>query len=98
LIVKLPKSCRSKDVYLVKSESELKHRLRFLRNIFDSDILIEEYLDGPQVIVEAIVHHGEIQVAAIIEQEITKKEKFIVTGYSISQELKESFKTSLMTV
>lgn len=95
LIVKLPKSCGSKDVYLVKTEHELKHRIRFLRNQFDSEILIEEYLDGPQVIVEAIVHKGEIQVAAIVEQEITKKEKFIVTGYSISNELEDSYKNSL---
>ncbi|MFJ8235678.1 ATP-grasp domain-containing protein [Ureibacillus sp. NPDC094379] len=96
LIVKLPKSCGSKDVYLAQSESELKKLLLFLRKNFDSEILLEEYLDGPQVIVEAIVHEGEVQIAAIVEQEITKKEKFIVTGYSISQELSKSFISSLL--
>lgn len=73
LIVKLPKSTGSKDVYLVNSISELKHRLYFFRNnIPKSELLIEEFVDGPQVIVEVIVHNGGIQIAAIIEQQIMK--------------------------
>jgi biotin carboxylase len=97
LIVKLPKSCGSKNVYLVQTEAQLRNRLQFLRNRYDDDLLIEEYLDGPQVIVEAIVHQGEIQIAAIVEQEIPKSEKFIVTGYSISNELENTYKDSLVT-
>lgn len=96
LIVKLPKSCGSKNVYLVKTKTQLRNRLQFLRNRYHDDLLIEEYLNGPQVIVEAIVYEGEIQIAAIVEQKITKKEKFIVTGYSISNELENTYKDSLV--
>lgn len=96
LIVKLPKSSGSKNVYLVKTEAQLRNRLFFLRTHYDGDLLIEEYLNGPQVIVETIVHKGQIVIAVIIEQDITKGEKFIVTGYSISNELKDTYKDSLL--
>lgn len=96
LIVKLPKSCGSKNVYLVKTETQLRNRLQFLRNRYSDNLLIEEYLNGPQFIVEAIVHQGEIQIAAIVEQEITKNGNFVVTGYSISKELNHTYKDSLV--
>ena len=97
LILKLPKSCGSKHVYLIKNRAQLRNRIHFLRTRFDDDLLIEEYLSGPQVIVEAIVHQGNIQLATIVEQEITKTEKFIVTGYSISSnEMENTYKDSLI--
>ncbi|OEH92776.1 ATP-grasp domain-containing protein [Bacillus solimangrovi] len=85
LIVKLPKSCGSKDVFLIHSEKELTEQLHRLQKVNDNDIiLIEEFLQGPQVIVETIVHKGEVRVVAIVEQDILIGERFIVTGYSIS--------------
>ncbi|WP_026694590.1 ATP-grasp domain-containing protein [Peribacillus kribbensis] len=99
LIVKLPQSCGSKDVFLVTSERQLWYRIKNIqKKTPETDILIEEYLDGPQVIVEAIVHKGNINIAAIIEQKITKSERFIVTGYSISSELDPVSYNSLMSV
>ncbi|MFJ8235986.1 ATP-grasp domain-containing protein [Ureibacillus sp. NPDC094379] len=97
LILKLPKSCGSKHVYLIETRAQLRNRIHFLRTRFDDDLLIEEYLSGPQVIVEAIVHQGNIQIATIVEQEITKSQKFIITGYSISSnELENTYKDSLI--
>ncbi|WP_043934153.1 ATP-grasp domain-containing protein [Bacillus sp. EB01] len=85
IVLKSPSSSGSRDVYFIHSESHLKNRIKFLkRKKPNEDLLIEEYLEGTQYIVEAIVYNGEIQIAAIIEQEITKQFKFIVTGYSIS--------------
>jgi biotin carboxylase len=85
IVLKSPSSSGSRDVYFIHSETHLKNRIKFLkRKKPNEDLLIEEYLEGPQYIVEAIVYNGEIQIAAIIEQEITKQFKFIVTGYSIS--------------
>lgn len=99
IVVKSPKSCGSKDVYFVKSIIQLRNRLNFLRDKYkDTDILIEEYLNGSQVIVESLVHEGLIQIASIIEQEITRSEKFIVTGYSISNEIESNKLKALVEV
>jgi biotin carboxylase len=99
LIVKIPQSCGSKDVFLVTSEKQLRYRLGNIRkNNPETDILIEEYLDGPQVIVEVIVHNGNFNLAAVVEQKITKKDRFIVTGYSISSEIDSKLYNALRAV
>ncbi|RHW37581.1 ATP-grasp domain-containing protein [Lysinibacillus yapensis] len=96
LVVKLPSSCGSKNVYLVKTVAELRNRLLFLRYHFDEDLLIEEFLRGPQCIVEVIAQNGNYSISALVEQEITHKERFIVTGYSISNEVDHALENSLI--
>lgn len=99
LVLKMPLSCGSKDVFLVYSESQLRHRIRYIRNRYlHKDVMIEEYLVGPQYMVEVIAYKGEIEVVAVIEQEVTKKERFIVTGYSISSEIDQELYNSLVEV
>lgn len=99
LILKSPTSTGSKDVYLINTENQMKHRINFLKKRnSNEDLLIEEYLTGPQFIVEAIVFEGIIQIAGVIEQEITKQNKFIVTGYSISSEMEDSIYSSIAEV
>ncbi|WP_163580761.1 ATP-grasp domain-containing protein [Gracilibacillus saliphilus] len=91
LIIKSPKSTGSKDVVLVNNKKELKQGIRSLRkNYPNQPVLIEEYIIGPQYLVEVIVHKGEIHIVAVIEQEITIGERFIITGYSISSEIEPS--------
>ncbi|MGR6899447.1 ATP-grasp domain-containing protein [Rummeliibacillus sp. BSL5] len=90
LIVKSPMSKASKDVYLVKNRYELRKIMKkFLRIYPDQQILLEEYLDGPQYLVEVLVHKGKINIVAIFKQEITKELKFIVTGYAVQLNVKD---------
>lgn len=99
LILKSPSSSGSKDVYLIHSENQMKNRIHYLINYnLEEELLIEEFLEGPQVIVEAFVYQGNIEIVAIIEQEITKHFKFIVTGYSISSDIDESMYESITNV
>lgn len=99
LVLKMPFSCGSKDVFLVNSENQLRHRIRYIKNHYpNKDVIIEEYLVGSQYMVEAIAYKGDIEVVAVIEQEVTKKERFIVTGYSISSEVEQELYNSLVEV
>ncbi|MDM5233043.1 ATP-grasp domain-containing protein [Lysinibacillus pakistanensis] len=84
LIVKSPKSTGSKDVLLAKDSSQLNNHLRYLRNKnLGETIMIEEYIDGPQYLVEAIVYKRQPHVIGIVEQEITQGKRFIITGYGV---------------
>ena len=95
-IVKSPFSGGSKDVYLVQNKFEMKKKIEKISKLFpNQDILIEEYLDGPQYIVEVLVHKGKLNIVAIVKQDITKKVKFIVTGYEILINPEESLYSSL---
>ncbi|RHW37583.1 ATP-grasp domain-containing protein [Lysinibacillus yapensis] len=89
-IVKSPLSTGSKDVLKVENDKELQKTVKLLTNKYpDLPILIEEFLDGPQYLVETIVVNGDVHIVAILEQEIVKFKRFIITGYSLSSEIDE---------
>lgn len=84
LIIKPPISNGSKDVILVKSEHEFRKSMKTVK----LPVLIEEYLDGPQYLIEVIIHNGKKHVLGILEQEIMNGDRFIVTGYQFPAVLK----------
>lgn len=88
LIIKSPQSNGSKDVLLVGNIWECKRGVKqLLRKNSELPILVEEYLEGPQYLIEVMVFHSTITIVAIVEQEVTKGERFIITGYSICPKL-----------
>lgn len=84
LIIKSAVSKASKDVYLVEDKDSMETVMNKLLVQYPSQkIVIEEYLNGPQFLVEVLVHNEKINIVAIIEQEVTKTSKFIITGYDL---------------
>ncbi|UPW85376.1 ATP-grasp domain-containing protein [Lysinibacillus sp. Ag94] len=84
LIVKSPKSTGSKDVLLADDSDQLKKHLSHLRSKNPREtIMIEEYIEGPQYLVEALVYKRQANIIGIIEQEITQGKRFIITGYGV---------------
>lgn len=96
LIVKSPKSTGSKDVLLVKNNDQLILSIQsLLKKLPNEEILLEEYIDGPQYLVEILVQNGKVHIIAVIEQEITLFERFIVTGYSLLGQVDKRLYNSL---
>ncbi|MDM5438821.1 ATP-grasp domain-containing protein [Bacillus hominis] len=96
LIVKSPKSTGSKDVLLIKNKDQLILSMKsLLKKLPNEEILLEEYIDGPQYLVEVLVQNGKVHIIAIIEQEITLFERFIVTGYSLLGQVDKRLYNSL---
>lgn len=95
IMVKSPKSTGSKDALLAKNKAQLQKHTHTLRQKYPTDaILLEEYVRGPQYLVEVMVVQGKPHLLAIIKQDITKGKRFIITGYrvlaSANPEIKES--------
>ncbi|MGZ9772614.1 ATP-grasp domain-containing protein [Bacillus toyonensis] len=96
LIVKSPKSTGSKDVLLVKDKDQLILSIQsLLKKLPNEEILLEEYIDGPQYLFEILVQNGKVHIIAVIEQEITLFERFIVTGYSLLGQVDKRLYNSL---
>ncbi|MFJ7828708.1 ATP-grasp domain-containing protein [Peribacillus sp. NPDC046944] len=92
LIVKSPISAGSKDVLLANNKSQLRKSMKnLIRKYENSPILLEEYLTGPQYLVETLVQDGQVYIVAVIEQEITFEKRFIVTGYSLLPHMEKQF-------
>lgn len=96
IIVKSPKSTGSKDALLAKNKVELKKAVHTLRQKYPTDaILLEEYVVGPQYLIEVMVENGKPQLLAIIKQDITKGKRFIITGYRVLAEVPLTVQESL---
>lgn len=91
LIVKTPISSGSKDVLLVKDEKELTKCINSFVEKGSDEVIIEEYLEGPQYLIEACVYDGKVHIIAVLEQEITLFERFIVTGYTLLADMDIDF-------
>lgn len=84
IIVKSALSKASKDVYVVENKVEMKKIIKkMMKQDPDQKIILEEYLDGPQYLVEVLVHNEKSTIVAIVQQDITQTIKFIVTGYAV---------------
>lgn len=68
---------------------------RILNAYPDVPVLAEEYLDGPQYLVEILVYRGKLNIVAIFKQEVTYNKRFIITGYSLIIDPPEGFFNSL---
>lgn len=91
LIVKTPISSGSKDVLLVRDEKQLTQCINSFLDKGSDEILIEEYLEGPQYLIEACVYEGKVHIIAVLEQDIKLFERFIVTGYTLLADMDIDF-------
>lgn len=99
VIVKSPKSTGSKDVLLAGGKEQLMKQIAGFRNKKpDEAIIIEEYLDGDQYLVEALIINHEPHIIGVLEQEITQGERFIITGYGVLANVPNSIKIGLEKV
>ncbi|WNS80305.1 ATP-grasp domain-containing protein [Domibacillus sp. DTU_2020_1001157_1_SI_ALB_TIR_016] len=96
VMVKYPKSTGSKDVLLSKNKWMLRRNIIKLREKYPGeDLIVEEYIKGEQYLFEVIVYKGEIMIAAVIEQEITKGRRFIITGYGVMTDIPDEIEESV---
>jgi biotin carboxylase len=95
IIIKSPGSSGSKDVLKAKDLQELSSHVGKLRERYsDTPVLFEEYIDGPQYLVEVLVYNEQVHIVAVIEQEILKRQ-FIITGYSLLAKVPEELYESI---
>lgn len=99
LVIKAPVSNGSKDVFMVKTITELKKASQKIRDKYpDDSLLIEEFLDGPQYLVEIIIQNNVLKFFAVMEQDIISNGKFIVSAYKYPAKLEETMVKSLTTI
>ncbi|MCA1057191.1 ATP-grasp domain-containing protein [Rossellomorea aquimaris] len=84
VVLKSPVSNGSKDVLLIQDEEELQRGIARLSRRNPPSLLVEEYLDGPQYLIETVIKDGTPIVEVVVKQEIDFQKRFIVTGYSVS--------------
>jgi len=97
-ILKEPLSTGSKWVAKINSFAEYEYEIdKFRKECHSERLLLEDYLSGPQFLVETLVIDGKPHIAAIIEQEVSYVNRFIITGYKVIHDYQSEFIQSLIT-
>ncbi|KXH79762.1 ATP-grasp domain-containing protein [Sporosarcina sp. HYO08] len=99
VMVKLPNSTGSKDVRFTRGMRQLEKAVKSLRGKNPNDsIIIEEYFEGDQYLVEVIVSNYQPHIIGIVQQEISQGERFIVTGYGLLVDVQPSLQKGIETL
>lgn len=95
-IMKKTRSNGSNDVFFIESEKDYEIVFRKLtdRNPY-SQLLVEEYIEGTQYVIEVVVVEAIPIIVAVIRQEILLDYTFIITAYDIVIEIDEKVYESL---
>ncbi|TDL66493.1 ATP-grasp domain-containing protein [Rhodococcus qingshengii] len=97
VVVKCASSTGSRDVIFAENMMKLEKNVNMLRSKDPSEtIIIEEYVDGDQYLVEVLVRNWRVLIGAVIKQEITMGKRFIVTGYGVLAEVPRHLEESLL--
>ena len=89
-IMKSPISNGSKDVYFIENEKEFDIALSNVnKSLLQTPWIAEEFIEGPQFIIEIVVVETIPIIVAIIQQEIIKDYTFIVTAYEVVMQMDE---------
>lgn len=84
VIMKAPNSAGSKDVFKIDTYTRFRYQIKKLFAKYPKDpVLLEEFIDGPQYLIETIFYKNQLNIIAIIEQEIIFNKRFIITGYNL---------------
>lgn len=84
VVLKSPVSNGSKDVLLIRNEEELTSGIKKLNRKKPPNLLVEEYLEGPQYLIEVVIKERKPVITVVVKQQIDYHKRFIITGYSVS--------------
>jgi len=92
VVLKSPMSSASRDVHVASNKKQYQTAFAELRKRHPNrPILVEQYIPGPQFLVETITINSNVHILALVEQEIVFLDRFIVTGYQIITDENSAF-------
>ncbi|MFO1446355.1 ATP-grasp domain-containing protein [Bacillus sp. Bva_UNVM-123] len=97
LIIKPPALNGSKDIFLVETANQMSNAIHLIQQKHPKHpLLVEEYLVGPQYLIEVLTHNNELNIIGIVAQEFSEDDRFIVIGYQFPALLSEEEHQSLI--
>ncbi|PPK45273.1 ATP-grasp domain-containing protein [Clostridium algidicarnis] len=99
IIIKPSDSSGSRGVYLLRDRNELEKTYEYSRKFSKTgEVVVEEYMSGPEVSVETITIKGVTHIIAITDKETSGHPYFVEMGHSIQSLLSEDMKEDIKKV
>ena len=99
LVVKPADSSGSRGVYFLRERSNLQHLYDYCRQYSGSgEVIVEEYMSGPEVSVETITIKGTTHFVAITDKETSGPPHFVEVGHSMRSTLPNKMQDEICSV
>lgn len=98
-IVKPADNSGSRGVFLISDDTNLVDAYEYVLNYSRSgEIVVEEYMDGPEVSVETLAVNGEVYVIQITDKLTTGEPYFVEMGHSQPSRLNDEILSQIKSV
>ena len=82
VVIKPADNMGARGVSLADTEKDVSRAFRFAKNATPSgEVIIEEFMEGPELSIDALIHNGEIFITGIADRIIDKPPYFVETGH-----------------
>lgn len=99
IIIKPSDSSGSRGIYLLRDRNELEKTYEYSRKFSKTgEVVVEEYMSGPEVSVETITIKGVTHIIAITDKETSGPPYFVEMGHSIQSLLSEDMREDIEKV
>jgi len=88
VVVKPADNMGSRGVSMASNEQEVRRAFAFAKNATPSgEVIIEEYMPGPELSIDALIYNGESHITGIADRIIDKPPYFVETGHIMPSNL-----------
>ncbi|MDY6934841.1 MAG: alpha-hydroxy-acid oxidizing protein [Spirochaetota bacterium] len=97
VVIKPSNNMGARGVMRVDNKRELPDAFKFAKNASPSgELIIEEYMDGDELSIDAVIFNGEISITGIADRIIEYPPYFVETGHTMpSQQPEEVLETAV---
>ncbi len=99
VVVKPVDNMGARGVRKVENEEQLLSALEnALKNSSVGAVVIEEYMQGPELSVDTLVYRGEVHLLTIADRHIEREPYFVETGHTVWSTISEDMKRQVLDV
>lgn len=95
VVIKPSDNMGARGVRRVDSLNQLSESFQFSKNASPSgELIIEEFMEGPELSIDAIIYKGEIIISGVADRIIEYPPYFVETGHTMPSQLPQSVQDS----
>jgi len=88
LVMKPTDNMGARGVMRIDSKSQIAEAFKFAKAASPSgELIIEEFMDGPELSIDAVIHNGDITITGVADRIIEYPPYFIETGHTMPSQL-----------
>ncbi len=90
LVIKPSDNMGARGVIKIENANQISDAFKFAKSASPSgDLIIEQFMDGPELSIDAIIYNGEVTITGVADRIIEFPPNFVETGHNMPSALPE---------